>query len=56
MRENVYVGGIDWDESSRTISAQISVPVWIDGKLEGVLTGAIEADLEALSKTQVDNY
>lgn len=56
MRENVYVGEIDWDESSRTISAQISVPVWIDGNLEGVLTGAIEADLEALSKTQVDNY
>ena len=55
-RENVYVNSLDWDESSRTISAQISIPVWINGNIQGVLTGAVEANLEALSNTEVDPY
>ncbi|MFY0642095.1 MAG: hypothetical protein JXR16_13675 [Bermanella sp.] len=55
-RENVYVSSLDWDESSRTISAQISIPVWINGNIQGVLTGAVEANLEALSNTEVDPY
>ncbi len=52
-RENVYVSNIDWDESTRTISAQISVPVWVDGAILGVLTGAVEANLETLSNTEI---
>jgi len=52
-RQNIYVGKINWDESSRTISAQISVPVWENGRILGVLTGAVEASLEILSNTEI---
>lgn len=55
-RENIYVSHLDWDESSRAISAQISIPVWVNGAIQGVLTGAVEANLEALNNTRVDLY
>lgn len=54
-RENIFVSSLDWDESSRSISAQISIPVWVNGKIQGVLTGAVEANLEALSNTEIDH-
>ena len=55
-RENGYVSSLDWDESARTISAQISIPLWINGNIQGVLTGAVEANLEVLSNTEVNPY
>lgn len=50
---DVFIGTLEWDESSQVVSAQISVPVMSDGKVIGVLTGAVEASLKALSLTEV---
>jgi|GEM_PF-2371887 len=52
--ENLYIDTLNWDETSQTISAQISVPVMDeDGELFGVLTGAVKASLEALGNLNI---
>lgn len=51
--ESVFVDQLNWDDSTQTISAQISVPVKDQsGEMFGVLTGAIEASLGDLSQVE----
>ena len=49
--ESTFVDRTNWDESSQTISAQVSVPVKDQsGEVLGVLTGAIEATVRDLGE------
>ena len=48
--EQTFIDNMAWDESSQTISAQVSVPVKdASGEMFGVLTAGIEASIGALS-------
>ena len=51
--ESVFVDQLNWDDSTQTISAQISVPVKDQaGEMFGVLTGSVEASLGDLSQLE----
>ena len=50
---DIFIDAMDWDESSQTISAQISVPVFADNEVIGVITGAVEASLKALGDVEL---
>lgn len=51
--EQTFVDNMAWDESSQTISAQVSVPVKdASGEMFGVLTAGIEASMGTLSNLE----
>lgn len=50
---DLYIGPLSWDESTLSISAQISTPIYHDGDIIGVLTGGVEASLEDLSAAKI---
>lgn len=53
--DEIFIDALNWDESTQTISAQISVPVHANGDIIGVLTGAVEASLKALGNAKFDS-
>ncbi|GAA6135098.1 hypothetical protein NBRC116188_18880 [Oceaniserpentilla sp. 4NH20-0058] len=50
--DEVFIDALRWDESTQTISAQISVPIYFNRDIIGVLTGAVEASLKALGNAK----
>lgn len=51
--DEIFIDALNWDESTQTISAQISVPIVSGTQIIGVLTGAVEANLKALGNAEI---
>ena len=53
--EQVFIDQLNWDESTQTISAQISVPVKdASGEMFGVLTAGVEASSGSLGNIEAE--